>query len=273
MVPGGAREAGRRGVGWGVGAGGIDGAGASLAAATLAIRPTTPTLGRATSSLAWIRGCRGSAWESIAEWSSPHIWLMGRTVQVNLQRALRDGHQRMWEEAGKGFNSQPCSAPAAFFTFLFQEIKFLAQPCSSLMSTLLTSTTLRTRWRSRPCSGPRAATSPPVTGTLSATTTTAPCWMAPGSSPRACPEHPHPSWGQTELGVGRQWDHPLCNRQCWSIGHKAAGWGSREEGSRDTVRWTWLWHRGCGTSWHIRMDSVGFLAMVGWKGEDFRAAH
>lgn len=91
MVPGGAGEAGTRGVGWAVGAGGIDGAEGSLAAVTPAIKPITPTLGRATSSLAWIRGCRGSAWESSGEWSSPHTWLMGRTVQVNVQR---DGHIR-----------------------------------------------------------------------------------------------------------------------------------------------------------------------------------
>lgn len=56
--------------------------GASLSAATLAITPTTPTSGRATSSPAWTRACKGSAWERGGGWLFPHTWPTGRTEQV-----------------------------------------------------------------------------------------------------------------------------------------------------------------------------------------------
>lgn len=163
---------------------------------------------------------------------------------------------------------QPCSAPAALLIPLFQEIKFQAQPCLSLMSTSSTSTTLRTRWRSRPCSGPRAAMSPPATGTLSATTTTAPCWMAPGSSPRACPEHSRPSWGQTPAGIelAPSWHRAGGGRAPGSTGTICSAELERRPGQQDgaagrRVRGT-QWD-GCGTSWHARMEDVGRVGISG----------
>lgn len=193
---------------------------ASLAAATPATKPTTPTLGRATSSPAWTRACRASVSASAGGWWSPHTWPMARTEWVRgcrgsawpggaqggealvgssdgercgqaggswvgwgrKERSCRAWCCELWQQQEGLY--QLCVLPAQLFLLLFQGTKFPAPLCSSLMSTSSTSTTRPTRWRLRPCTDPRAATSPPATGTSSATTTTAPCWTARGSSPR-----------------------------------------------------------------------------------------
>lgn len=235
-------EAGPRGVGAGLG---FTPGSAAVPAATPATTRTTPTSGRATSSPAWTRACRGSAWARGGAWSSPHTWPMGRTEQVKrrvqhhalwhplpspvhptpwgcathtltkwdhtilsalgvvgsiMGRGRADtntcrGMDALWGGAGKGFTAAPLIP-------LFQGTRFPAQPCSSSTSTSLTSTTPRTRWRWRPCTGRRAATSPPATGTSSATITTAPCWMAPSSSPRACWDTSWRCWAGPRTGTG-----------------------------------------------------------------------
>lgn len=193
-------------------------------------------------------------------------WGMGRT-------------ERLYQSHGA-----PAALPAALLVLLFQGTKFLAQPCSSLTSTSSTSTTPRTRWRSRPCTGPRAATSPPVTETLSAITTTAPCWTAPSSSPRACllvgcPEHTFPSQGQilagAELGGGRapeqHWEHQLFAAgstgasAAWPQGSRdwAAGWRVQDLGAQQDG---WCRVLGCGG-----MEGVELQGMAGWRVWDFGA--
>lgn len=75
---------------------------ASLAAATPVTKPTTPTLGRATSSPAWTRACRASASASAGGWWSRHTWPMARTEWVRgcrlaLLGAARGGGGIGWE--------------------------------------------------------------------------------------------------------------------------------------------------------------------------------
>lgn len=259
-------------MGWGVGAEGIDGAGGSLAAVTPAIRPTTPTLGRATSSLAWIRGCRVSAWESTGEWSSPHTWLTGRTVQVNVQRAPRDiegcGKKQGKASPALQHSSSSLHLPlpgdkipgSAVLIFDVHVIDFHNPEDPVEIQTVFRPEGCNLTTRNRDfvryhynCS------------LLDGTRLFSSC------VPRAFPTFLGPNPGWHRAGGGQA---PGSTRTATSsAGASAPGRGSREEGSRDTAGWTWLWHGGHGTSWHTRMEDVGFWAMVGWRGWDFRAAH
>lgn len=116
--------------------------------------------------------------------------------------------------------------------------------------------------------------SPPATGTLSATTTTAPCWTAPGSSPRACPEYSCPSWGQILPGTGGGQapgsTGPSAVQQA-ALEHRAQGSGMGQQGGgfkghsgMDVAVARRVWNfmafqdGGCGVLGHGGMEGLGF---------------